>query len=429
MDPKRWLTVAIESGIFWPTKERTVSYDGHDFLLRPETDEDAPSVALGYDASLQDEQALLLIRRFLSALAWIERGKIRERFTFGTGGRPGRVSKSPGARMINPFFRVDYLPVPADERSQRCLALYREALNANSVPFQFLGFYKIINVLYESGRDQKNWINSTIPKITDHLALERLKEIRQLTSDVGSYLYESGRCAVAHAYAQPVIDPDDPEDTKRLNQDLPVIQALADAVIDRELGVRSKCSYRNEHLYQLAGFRDLIGAEIANRLKAGEKTDIQTLPRLSLRVRSRENYPSFESMRTEVVTVEAGRVWIRCSSDDGLIQILLGLDFPREFLLFDLMRHISIIDDGSAAAIRHALDDNRFFAEMIQNGELEIWDADRAIMLGRDDPLLPQNVDVRRTIENLDQRRTALETALKTRLEKEAGPDQDTKSL
>jgi len=50
--------------------------------------------------------------------------------------------------MINPKFRIDYLPEHTNPKGQLCLALYREALNLNSKPFQFLGFFKIINVLH-----------------------------------------------------------------------------------------------------------------------------------------------------------------------------------------------------------------------------------------------------------------------------------------
>jgi hypothetical protein len=417
--PKLWLTVALESGIFWPTTETIVSYDGHDFLLRPETDHDAPSVALGYDAPMDDAAALLLIRRFLSALSWIEGGYLRERFTFGTGGAPGRVSKSPGARMINPFFRADYLPAPTDARSRLCLALYREALNVNSVPFQFLGFYKIINVLQERGAEQRAWINATIPKITDYRASERIREIQRSESDVAAYLYESGRCAVAHAFAEPVVDPDDPKDTARLIQDLPVIQALAEFVIDRELGVQSIDTYRSEHLYQLAGFRDLFGKELVAHLKSGTRVELNAIPSfpsLSFRVRSHEKFATFEDMEPQVMQVNEGCIWVRCRSKTGLVTVVLGLDFPREFLLFHISRHIRIVDDGSASAMQHALDDNRFFKAMITNGELEIWDADRQVLLGRDDPLIPVNVDIGRTVDGLDQRNAGFKAVLELRL-------------
>jgi hypothetical protein len=253
----------------------------------------------------------------------------------------------------------------------------------NSVPFQFLGFYKIVNVLNERGAAQKAWINVTIPKITDYRAVERIREIRKSEKDVATYLYESGRCAVAHAFAEPVVDPDDPKDTKRLSQDLPVIQALAEFVIDAELKLKSRDTYRREHLYQLAGFRDMLGQDLVEQLKAGtlvKQDALPKLPRLSFRVRSHEKFATFEDMESEIVQVNKRCVWVRCRSNSGLVTVILGLDFPREFLLFDISRHIRITDNGSASAMQHALDDNRFFRALITNGELEIWDADKQIL-------------------------------------------------
>jgi hypothetical protein len=52
---------------------------------------------------------------------------------------------------------------------------------------------------------------------------------------------------------------------------------------------------------------------------------------------------------------------------------------------------------------------------MIRNGELEIWDFERAKLLGRTDPLLPVNVDVCGTIENLAATRSRLESMLAAR--------------
>jgi len=93
MDKTRWLTVAVESGIFWPTKETTLAYEGHEFVLRPETEQLAPTVAVALGDPHRDDEALFLVRRFLSALSWVEAGYIRETATFGTGGGPAAFAK------------------------------------------------------------------------------------------------------------------------------------------------------------------------------------------------------------------------------------------------------------------------------------------------------------------------------------------------
>jgi len=68
------------------------------------------------------------------------------------------------------------------------------------------------------------------------LAAPRLEELSaEGRTDVPAYLYASGRCAVAHAYAQPLIDADDPGDLLRRRKDLPVIRALAEYAIEHDL--------------------------------------------------------------------------------------------------------------------------------------------------------------------------------------------------
>lgn len=83
----------------------------------------------------------------------------------------------------------------------------------------------------------KDWINKTIPLLTDSKAKERISQLASKEEDIGAYLYESGRCAVAHASVDPVVDPDNPNDFLRLSADMPVARALAEYLMENELGL------------------------------------------------------------------------------------------------------------------------------------------------------------------------------------------------
>ena len=122
-------------------------------------------------------------------------------------------------------------------KATTCRSLYREAMSVNSVPYKFLGFFKIINIRYKDGPAQKAWIKATLPLLTESYLKDRLLSLSNAESDVAEYLYESGRCAVAHAYTDPLIDPDDLTHLRRLSEGLEVVQALAEYLIKYELNV------------------------------------------------------------------------------------------------------------------------------------------------------------------------------------------------
>lgn len=189
----------------------------------PETDTLAPSIVLKLDGSLSQIEARALLQAFLSTLAWARNAKIMETFsTFSTGAPIGIGKSKPGSIRSNA--PMDYLPDPSDRKARLALGLYREALSVNIPAYALLGYFKVINTLFKSGDDQKEWIRKCAPKLTDRDAVKRLAKIQAEQSDIGAYLYVSGRCAVAHAHADPIADPDDPSDQQRLASDLPVMK-------------------------------------------------------------------------------------------------------------------------------------------------------------------------------------------------------------
>ena len=194
----KWLVVAVEAKFGWPTEETELKYRGCKYLLRPESEEYAQSVALLCPSDCDMKYGRLLMSRFLSALAWSKGGGIIELFALGGGGAPIQVGKN-NASLIEQPFKVYELPEPNDEKSLFALALFREALSLNSPAYSFLGFFKALNILFKRGNDQKRWVNDNITEIKEHGASKRLKELLKSHNDLGEYLYHQGRCAIAHA--------------------------------------------------------------------------------------------------------------------------------------------------------------------------------------------------------------------------------------
>ena len=263
------------------------------------------------------------------------------------------------------------------------------------------------------------WINQTVPKLQDWEAKKRLQEIQKREPDVGNYLYESGRCAIAHAFGTPVADPDDPEDTMRLSQDLRLLVALAEYAVEHEFGVKSAATIRNEHLYQLAGFHQLLGPKIAKKLKAKqpvELADIPELPRLTLKATRDSAVAEHVSFVATPFGVADGCLGLQVSSPDGLVVWRLVLDFPGEGLCFDPYADTAYFDDGSARAVELVLISLSIKEILLRNGRLEIWNADSGKCLGKTDAFIGRNIDLRGTLQNHARLRDAYETQLWMRI-------------
>jgi hypothetical protein len=235
---KGYRTVGIDTQIPWPAKERILTFRGREFRLLPGSDKLARMIRVETAEGFAQVDADKLILELLSALAWAEQsGAVTTIGNWCTA--PLNIGKGPMGMTDDGHF--DYLPDPSDPKAKLALALYREGLSVNLTPYQFLGFFKVINVIRDKGADQKQWIRDNLQYITNKEGLARIAAIQAIEPDVATYLYVSGRCAVAHAFdPNTVVNPDDPADLIRLSEDLPVIRELARIAIDRELGIKSE---------------------------------------------------------------------------------------------------------------------------------------------------------------------------------------------
>jgi len=176
-----------------------VPFRGRVFLLRPETDEHAPSVCIKDENGLTLQEGNDLINRLLSALAWAHGAGVHVEWVVGSSGdEPIRVGKGALRHIAEPW-RLIYLPQPTEEKTLRALAVFREALSLDNPAYRFLGLFKVLNIRFSSGTDQKDWINQNLSGLKDSRSLERLQQLVH-EADVGAYLYHQGRCAVAHAF-------------------------------------------------------------------------------------------------------------------------------------------------------------------------------------------------------------------------------------
>jgi hypothetical protein len=234
MHMKSWMNIGLSGECGWPSTRTEVTFGNTPFVLLPRTVETAASIHAEV-MSADHETTLTDINRFLSVVSWAYKEPLQNEYGWSGNPQPTAVPNINLAWSINNFFLTKWAPLQ-DARQRLALALYREALTLNSVPYSFLGFFKIINVLHKNGPQQIAWIKETLPKLNEP-ARQRIDALSKTTEDVAKYLYESGRCAVAHAFSDPLIDPDDISHLHRLSADIEVVRALAEHLIEHELHV------------------------------------------------------------------------------------------------------------------------------------------------------------------------------------------------
>ena len=333
--PRGWLTAGVASSIAWPSADICVQYAGDDYFLRGSERGGQPSppgitVACRQEAS---EEALAKIYRFTSLLSWFLGGYVD---VSGYGwsnrpilyGNPRTVYASLGIAGAKSF-NCNHLPLIEQDNVRMALAFWREGKRLDVVHdgFAFLSFYKVIESQFQDGRMKGNWISANIERLTDHAA-KRVAELRNAGIDVSRHLYESGRCAVAHASLQgEIVDPDIPADRRRLSADLVIIEELARIYIRDELGVPdSRSLFRSRD--RLAPWNRLLSEETLKALKAGASPDIMAAldgRQMSVGIWPDGPIPGLARMTSHVDYMDKGVVKIVLTNERQTV--LLGI-FP-----------------------------------------------------------------------------------------------------
>ncbi|BBO33178.1 methylamine utilization protein MauJ [Lacipirellula parvula] len=238
---KMWCIVGVTRVELWPDVDATQEFEGEILHLRPPTKTALPDVRIQYEHPGDRLNALERIQRFLSRWSWWYRCPAQSSIHMFCSA-PTRLGDGGHFSLSDRRHQVDSLTTTiSDEKTCLALALYREARSVNSLPYEFLGYFKILNI-NNTDQQQKTWITATVPKLTCRKALPRIADLLATEPDIGVYLYGSGRCAVAHANKSPIANPDRCGDLIRLQLDLPVVQALAEYTIEQELGIKHERS-------------------------------------------------------------------------------------------------------------------------------------------------------------------------------------------
>ena len=251
-----WIVANVSTNSVWPVTSQKVRWRGVDIWILPIMKNCYPAVAVMVPPGKSLAECEELVMRFLSMLSWVEgRGYMVEGIGGGNLPRPMGRDKERGFSICDEF-DFSFFPEVTGEKAQIALGLMREGRGLNHVGYAFLSFYRVLDAAFPTDKQRIAWISAALTDLTGHGVKEALDRIKaQGVADIGLHLYESGRCAMAHANREPIVDPDKPADIRRLGSELPILRELALKAIEEVFGVETRSTNFRKHLYELDGFK------------------------------------------------------------------------------------------------------------------------------------------------------------------------------
>jgi hypothetical protein len=268
-----WLTAGVASSIAWPQEDVWVLYDSHEYVLRgTKGGEDKRPPCISTPCARDEmDAAMTRVYLFASVLGWFKGGHVDvPGHIWGSGpvlygSRDTFTTTLDGSK----YFNCNYMPIIEDDQVRKALAFLREGRRLRYVhePFSFLSFFKVVESQFSS-KDRVVWIQANLDQL-DGEAGKRVTELRAQGVDVGKHLFDSGRCAVAHAsLGGAIVDPDIPADRRRIADDLEVMAGLASRYLKVEAGVPDDMAlYENRD--RTVPWHVLLPAETLEALQAG----------------------------------------------------------------------------------------------------------------------------------------------------------------
>lgn len=412
-----WLTAACFSSIPWPEEDVRVVYDGDDYFLRGVREREGhrgtPALTMRC-AKREALEVMAKMYRFASVLGWFKGGYV-DIGGYITSSHPVLYSEPQGFGTLvagGPHgFDCNYMPLIRTEAIRRALAYWREGLRLRNIHagYSFLSFFKVLESQFERSADRVAWISETLSKLEGDAA-SRVEELATESDDIGNHIYQSGRCAVAHAqFSDGRGDPDVPEDRARLRKDLVVIESLARTYIADVLQVPTDGTvYRTrDRLEPLATF---IPRDVWRTLKIGVFASRRHLGLNGLLVGIAhwpgKPVPELAQLRLRVKEVQDGRVRVEARSATDVIRVSLYFDFPAGKAHIDLTdtyyRELRVGEapDEAIAVVR-------FRKEVLGNGRMELWLSNGARV--DFEVLIPVNIDISGSWRLMDAEIDALE--------------------
>lgn len=378
---RNWLTAGVASSIPWPQEDVWVLYDGHEYVLRgTKAGDDKRSPCISTPCGRDDiDAATTRVYLFASVLGWFKGGHVDVTGSLWSTGPALYGSRDTFTTTLDggKYFSCNYMPVIEDDQVRKALAFLREGRRLRRVhePYSFLSFFKVLESQFTS-KDRVAWIEANLDFL-ERDAAKRVAELRAQGVDVGKHLYESGRCAVAHAsLGGAIVDPDIPADRRRIAEDLDVMAALAARYIQVEAGVPDDMDlYKNRD--RTVPWHSLLPEDTLRRLQQGKEVADEAAfgqlqkTNVSVRLWPHETPEPLRNMALVVDGYGPGVVVFLAHNERGTVFLRFALDV-RNGRLHTLLEEGGLTEQFNPVTEADVEHYTRYFHSVVGNALVEL---------------------------------------------------------
>lgn len=240
-DAKRQMSFALESRLqIGKNSEAWLAFRGHTYRWRNRTQNAYPIIITAYAAGESDRDVVARTFKFMSHLTFQFDAGIECEFWVGS-------MSSFNPAVSNPF-RQGYSSVPDGifeethgtdiKRLDLALSLYREGISSNSIFYQMLSYFKVVQLAFNDKRKLVDgWIEKNSTKTLAFKESNFQMDLAKSGWTVSQYLYEASRNSIAHVNlgSKGVADPDNIDDHRRVSVARPLVRQLAQEAIKQGL--------------------------------------------------------------------------------------------------------------------------------------------------------------------------------------------------
>ncbi len=242
-----WIELCFDTDKDFCAQTYTILYDNFQIIIEKGDLRHAHNLHVhSQSAEKRYKRAYAAVLNFLSELSWLFQSKIEifklNLVVHSSAKTKGWIELTKYNRELNTIDLSCYTQIAYNTDQKFALGFYREGISSNSHFYSFLNFYKIITIS-NSKRKSIDWINENKGSIKNSRNVLFDLENNKKESDIGLYLYSSGRCAVSHAKddpKKPIVDPNDYEHNARILYELPLIKELAEISMKKQLKILTK---------------------------------------------------------------------------------------------------------------------------------------------------------------------------------------------